>query len=276
MRRFYILLIGLGLCLKAVPHGDLHERIAAVTEQIKADSLNGELFQKRGMLYVQHDEFAEAMADFRQALTLDADLLPSYLGMAQVYLHDQQVDSGLIAVNVFLSNFPTNPGALQTRVSLYQLGGRHNLAVADLRFLIDSAPDSRPEHHIDLARAILLADSNDRASAIEALLTGLEHFGFVISLYEELVAMSLAADDFDSALGYIDEVIEALDRKETWLVRKAEVLATCGRHAEALESYQVAADAIAQLPPYIRNTYSVLTIQNHIETGMTALQTQQH
>jgi tetratricopeptide (TPR) repeat protein len=258
----------------ARPHGDLHERIAAITAMITADSLNGELYLKRGQLYEQHEEYPEAMADFTKALSLDPDLIACYLGMAHVYSERGAFDSGLSAANVFLANYPDHPEGLLRHAHLHQAKGKHFDAVSDLEHLVSAAADCRPEYYIELAHALELAYPDSFVAALDALDRGIGRLGFVISLYDEAIVVALRHNDLETALRYTDLIITQMPRKELWLVKKAELLTRSGRTQEALNTYTLALEHIQLLPESIRSTNAMVELLNDVELAVRQVENQ--
>ena len=60
-----------------------------------------------------------------------------------------------------------------------------------------------------------------------------------------------------------------LQRKETWLFRRAEILRQAGREAGAQNDYREALAAIDRLPPTHRNTRATLELERRIRAALT-------
>ena len=60
-----------------------------------------------------------------------------------------------------------------------------------------------------------------------------------------------------------------LQRKETWLVRRAQILKEAGREEEAQKNYQEALAALDRLPPAHRGTRATLQLETRIRAAMT-------
>ena len=65
----------------------------------------------------------------------------------------------------------------------------------------------------------------------------------------------------DAALARIDTVMARLQRKETWLERRAQILRAAGREEEAKKNYHDALAAIGRLPPAHRLTRMTLELE---------------
>ena len=69
---------------------------------------------------------------------------------------------------------------------------------------------------------------------------------------------------WDSALRRIDKMMQLSSRKETWLVRRAEILGQAGRYSEAGRAFAQALDAIYALPERNRMAAATIQLETHI------------
>src|SRR5690349_4459627 len=91
------------------PHGDLDDRIAELTRQITLAPDQIDLYQQRGELYVAHEDYPEAISDFRHCLQHQRSNSHIYQGLAAAFLYTQHADSALMYIEKVLQHEPANP-----------------------------------------------------------------------------------------------------------------------------------------------------------------------
>src|SRR3954468_20383167 len=70
----------------AFGHGDLHERITALSEQIAAAPGKADLYLQRGEVYRNHEDWDLALADYDRADQLDPDNRVVVYARARLFL----------------------------------------------------------------------------------------------------------------------------------------------------------------------------------------------
>ena len=100
-------------------HGDLHERILKVTEEIEKNPDSAFLYYKRSDLYYQHDTFKKSLKDLKKSGRLGYKNSQQYLLLAKVYFKLKNYNSGLRHVGKILKDQPNNVKALKLRGEIY-------------------------------------------------------------------------------------------------------------------------------------------------------------
>ncbi|MGH8603539.1 MAG: hypothetical protein ACREXR_12430, partial [Gammaproteobacteria bacterium] len=59
--------------LPVLAHGDTHERIESLTEQLNQETSNAQLYLERGVLYREHRNWRAALEDFERAEQLEPE-----------------------------------------------------------------------------------------------------------------------------------------------------------------------------------------------------------
>src|SRR2546425_322994 len=113
--RLALFVVCAGAPSAAQAHGDLHERIQALSQSIQANPTNAELFLRRGELQRLHGEPRLAIADFKRALDLDPALDLAALGLARSWLDAAEPAQAKPLLDLFLSRHPKNAEALLVR-----------------------------------------------------------------------------------------------------------------------------------------------------------------
>ena len=107
--------------------------------------------------------------------------------------------------------------------------------------------------------------------ALQGLDEGLERLGQPITLLLYAIDLELELGRHDAALARLDRIASRADRKETWLVRRGEILEQAGRPAEARAAYVAAIEAVQALPATRRGTRAVSRLQTRAEEALTRL-----
>ena len=105
------------LCM-TLPHGDLHIRIREITQQINAAPHDMELRMKRGELYLQHEEFANAKEDFSTCLRNGFQNERVLTGVSTAYMQLMRIDSALYYVDLVLNSAPEDLSALELKANI--------------------------------------------------------------------------------------------------------------------------------------------------------------
>ena len=93
----------------------------------------------------------------------------------------------------------------------------------------------------------------------------------MISLVEQAITIELDRLNFAAALQRIELAMKHAPRRETWLVRKGDVLVKSGRVDDAIASYRAALSAIDELPPRSRETVPVEKLQRDARNALQRL-----
>ena len=128
---------------------------------------------------------------------------------------------------------------------------------------------SNPEPEIYLERAKVLAgDAGDIPEALRGLDEGIERFGPLVTLQLAAIDLEIRLKNYDAALTRLDLITAQSERKETWLVRRGEILKAAGRNEEARAAFNAALIAIESLPPHRRQSRTITALQLRARTAV--------
>jgi predicted negative regulator of RcsB-dependent stress response len=85
------------------------------------------------------------------------------------------------------------------------------------------------------------------------------------------IDLELKQKNVDGALARLEKVAEKSPRKESWLVRRGEILVQAGRSVEAKQAFESALAALDKLPPTRRNVPAMLELQRRIRAELERL-----
>ncbi len=243
------------LCLgtsSTLAHGDLHERIAALTAQIQEHPRDVELRLARAELERQHGEWEAALKDYDEAERLDPRAAALDLGRGRVHFDAGEDALALPPLSRFLARFPQNTEALRHRALTLARLARHREAAADFDTLLRAATAPQPDDFLEAARSWRALERSDEA--LRVLAEGSARLGAVPALEELALAIESEAGQTDAALARIERALGRSPRREPWLERKARILLQAGRTEEARAAAREGLELIAALPEARRTT----------------------
>lgn len=263
-------------CLPLRAHGPVHEQIARLDAQIAEDPANADLHWRRGRLYLVHEDWPAALADFDRVTELDPKLYAARILRAEALLGLEETETAIAEIEAVLA-LPDAGITPHDRSRAYLLLGRAREALAEPRAAaaayeraIEGVEQPTPDHYLAAARAHAAAGRDQIPSALRLLEDGRQRLGSSIALERRALELEREIGDLDAALVRLDRLLEQSQRRESWLVEKAEVLVAAGRHDDARRSLEEAAAALEALPPARRGTRAMVELKAEIERLLAA------
>jgi tetratricopeptide (TPR) repeat protein len=251
------------LPLAAHAHGDIHERIDAATLAIKADPTNAQLYVVRGDLHCEHQEYAEANADYDSAAKLDPNLAVVDFCRAKLLALAGEYSSARKTFDAYLARVPNDGRALAERGRLLARLNVRKDAVADFNRALTLLQDPPPEIFLERAN-VQLADGQTEA-ALRGLDEGIKALGPIVTLQVRAIEVDLVRTNYDSAVTRLDTIINQSARKENWLLKRGDVLLRAGKTEAASESYRKAIEAIQALSSRLQASEAMFELKRSIE-----------
>ena len=268
-----LLSIGL-LAGTASAHLGIDEQIEQTTAQIAESPQNAALYLQRGELHRMHGEWDRAEADYASARKFDPAMEAIDLAWGTM-LHDAgRYTQAVEPLRRFLQRRPKHVRAWVALGRSYAGLERFGDAVASFdRALAEHDPDSppRPEYYLERARSQSRLGDAHVPKAIAGLDEGCKRLGYPITLDLLAIELELGAGRHEAAITRIDRIAAGLQRNETWLLRKGEILEQAGRDKEALEVYRSALAALDALPPARQRNRAVQRLRRQAEDALQRL-----
>jgi len=264
-RKKVICLVGVLVCLTmlssfALAHEGLHEQIVAITAKIKRDPKNASLYLQRGELHRLHRDWTRAAADYDRAARLRPDLKIVDLARGKMLFESGRFQRARLVLDRFLSQQPDHSEGLITRARVLARIGLRRDAIEDFSNALAKSAVPDPDLYIERAQ-ITAGDEKRIDEALNGLDEGIKRLGPLVTLQLPAIDLELRRRNYDAALVRLDAVTSQSERKETWLVRRGEILKLAGRQEEARAAFNAALVAIESLPPERRQTRAVTTLQ---------------
>jgi tetratricopeptide (TPR) repeat protein len=254
------------VAIDACAHGDLHDRITNLTAQITIAPTNAALYFERGELYRLHRDFPEALADFHRAQGLNPRLPMIEFCLGNTLFDAGELKTALVHLTHYLTKATNDAGAFAVRARVQAQIGNHRAAAEDFTRAIQIAPTGSPEFYIERAEA-LTADGA-KEEALRGLEDGIRKIGPLVTFQTQAADLEVALRRYDAALKRVDTVMARMQRKEGWLVRRAEILKLAGREKESKAAYRDALAALDRLPNSQRYTRAMIQLEASIRSAL--------
>jgi tetratricopeptide (TPR) repeat protein len=216
-------------------HDGLHEQIIALTEAIKKDPQNAALYLKRAELYRLHAEWKLSENDFSRAEKLDGKLAPVVnLGRGKLWFDTKQFSKAKLALGKFLAREPKSFEGILTMARVCAKLGQRSAAVKYFSEAIRLAPADSAEIYLERAETFASAGRIDEA--VRGLDAGIEKLGNLVTLQTAAIDLEVRRKNYDAALARLDQLAALMERKESFLLRRGEILFQAQRHCEARNS----------------------------------------
>ncbi len=260
-------LLGIGILLSSFAHAHegLHEQIAAITAKIKRDPKNASLYLQRGELHRLHRDWSRAATDYDRAARLQPGLTIVDLARGKMLFESGRFHRSKLVLDRFLRQQPNHFEGLTTRARVLAKLGSTAAAVNDFTRAIAQSPD--PELYLERAETIS-RKGNHIAEALSGLDEGINRLGPIVTLQLPAIELELRRQSYEGALSRLDLIAAQSERKETWLVRRGEILKLAGRDEEAGAAFNAALIAIESLPPARRQSKAVAALQARARSAL--------
>ena len=232
--------------IPVLAHGELSAQINQLTQQIKLDEKNASLYLQRGELYRLNGNAKAALEDYDQTQKLAPQLAEVDLARARLFFAAAMPEMAEFSLKRFLQTQPNHTEALILLAQTHLKNKNLTAALMEYDQAITTASKLKPDYFIARAEALMKLKRGDEA--LRGIDEGMSKLGNLISLQEKAIGYETQLKRWDGALTRIDKVIEQFPRKETWLVRRAEILVKANRKAEATITAQQALEVINDLP----------------------------
>lgn len=254
-------IIGLRFASIVRAHGNLDVQIHLVSEEI-AKSPSAALFLRRGILHHQHEDYGRAIDDYDRAEQLEPTLGAIGFARSRTLYQSGQFTAARAALDKYLAQTPAHAEAFLLRARVLVSLKEHASAVRDFDRNLALALEPLPDCYIE--RAAALSASGDRQAGLSSLDEGIRRLGNLVTLQNVAIALELDLGRPDAALARVDRIMTGLDRTESWLARRGEILETAGRPDEARRAYRGALSAIERLPLQHRGAKSMRELQDRL------------
>ena len=260
--------------LPAWGHGDTHDMVKAVTEELKERPRDPELYIRRGELHRRHGDFDLALADYEMASrhATAGNLATLDLMRGLLFLEAKWPSTARACLDRFLAREPNHAIALAARARAHlQLRDRDS-ANRDFSAAIRASAEPRPELYVERAEAMASGDAPRLQEAVDGIDEGIRALGPIVTLELVGIDLKLRLQQTNAALERLDRVLQRSPRKEAWLARRGEILRASGRWGEAHAAFTNALGQLATLPPARRNVPAMQELERRLKEAATEME----
>jgi len=248
-------------------HEGVPEQIVAITAKIKRDPKNASLYLQRGELYRLNGNWTRAAADYDRAIRLQPGLSIVDFARGRMLFESGKFSRARLALDRFLREQPAHVEGLITRARVLAKLAARVEAAHDFTQVIALTQLPEPEVYLERAQ-VLVEDTRYIPEALRGLDEGIKRLGPLVTLQLAAIEIELRRKNHDAALTRLDLIAAQSERKETWLVRRGEILRAAGRNEEARNAFNAALVAIDSLPPARRHNRAITALQLRARSGL--------
>ena len=263
-----VVLYWCGVGLTVLGHGDTHEQIEALTDVLKQNPDHVASLLERADLYRRHRQFNEALIDLDRVRLLSPTNNAAYYLTGLTLLEQGEFNKAETVLQDFLSRSPRSPRGQLALARVFTHQQRHLNAAQAYELAVDYQVTPSPDLYLARAQAYMNAGEAYLAQALEGLEEGITLIGPLITFRRLAIAIEIEQGKFHNALVRVNGILQDVDRKETWLVKKAQILTAMGRNEEAHQQFLLAERAIERLPERPRTSPAIRTLRQTIHANL--------
>ena len=266
-RKYLLSSLSLIFVLALNAHGDLHKRILKVTKEIKIHPDSAYLYFKRGELYFQHNNYNNALADFKRFYKLEDESDDLHFMIAKCNFGLKRYSIGKKFVKKVLKNQPKNPVVIKLLADIYYEQKKFKKSALHYEKVIAYSKETFPENYIDASNAWISLDTKFGYSRAETILKyGIERLGPIYVLYHQMINVLSQIEDFDSAIKLQVKVVEMSKRKERAYLKLASLQIQNKDYNDAEVSFIKAEESFEKLPYGLRNAQFMRAFYSQLQS----------
>ncbi len=229
-------------------HGDVHDRIIAVTAQIERNPDDPELYVKRAELYRSHRKFEEAHADLARVAVLDPERVELDFYRGRLRQEAEQPERAVELLTRFLAAREKHPEALLIRSRALRALGQNVPAATDLNTALTVIDPPTPEVYLERAQAWVAAGEEHVDTALAGIDEGIAQLGPIVTLIQYAAGVEQQRGRPKAAIAFLDKLPENVGTTPRWLARRVELLIDSGDLDLARAVLEQAKQRAARLP----------------------------
>ena len=249
MFRFFVIFLLLSNWLLA--HSEDDDLYVNISLEISKNPGNAKLYFERSEILVGLREFDKAMKDLVKAEILDSELTDFSFYKGRILVHEKKYDEALQLLNEAIDNAKeVNSEALILRGRAFAATNKFKSACQDFETAVKHHKDLSPTLILEHAQVYLKMKTPEMATKI--IQNGIDKIGPSIVLYTEKVNIFEEMNSFEKAAKQIDDILKLVNRKEIWLIKRAEMNIKANLISEAKKDIDQCLQNLDKLPEVIR------------------------
>ena len=262
------LLCWLSVTSTAFGHGDTHEQIEVLNALLKQNPDHVASLLERANIYRRHRDFDEALEDLNRVRLLSPTSNTVFYLTGLTLLEQGKFNEAETALQIYIGRSPSSPRGHLALAKVFTQQKRHLNAAQEYELAIENQSTPTPDHYLARAHAYKEAGRPYLSQALEGLEEGIALMGPLLTFQRLAIDIEIVQGNHQSAIDRVDTILQDVDRKETWLVRKAKVLSSIGRKEEAKQQFLLAERSIELLPKRMRTSPAALALRKTIHENL--------
>ncbi|MDF1697134.1 MAG: hypothetical protein P1U56_14925 [Saprospiraceae bacterium] len=266
-----LIILGLSSGMVAA-HGDLDERIKAVSLDIEANPDSASLYFTRGKLRFQHEEYQKCIDDLSTSIQKGYihDLHNLYLAKSYFQLENYRLATENL--DEFDSQNPINVVSIKLRGRVLFAQKEYEASALCFEKVISKTIKSLPENYLEATESWLASSHSEKYQKTVAVLElGLKNLGKIITLQNKLIEVHLQFNQGKKATDLQEKIINSTQRKESAYFKLANMYLELGKREEAKKANQKAKIHLDKLPVRIRKNSAMKNLDLKIKELTTKL-----
>ena len=254
------------LQVETLAHGDLHARIAELSNQIEQNPDSTYLFMKRGILFFQHEEYEKALNDLKECSKRNYEDRLLDLTFSKTYHKLGKYNLALEHLNKLIANDPGYVHAYRMKGLVLFDKGHFEESAAAFVIVTQKAIQRLPSNYLDASLSFeKIGTPAGNKAAIDIVYAGIDDLGEIFTFNQRLVELGLKFNNYDLAINHQTKIIETSNRKEKPYFERAKIYLESGDEEEAERNIQLAREAMKNLPSRIQHTKAMIALSEQIE-----------
>ncbi|MDH3199476.1 MAG: hypothetical protein OEM15_01150 [Myxococcales bacterium] len=253
----------------ALGHGDVHERIAELNEEIEQHPSDAALYVRRGSLYALDESWAQALADYESADRIDPRLSNIDFLKARVLVELEENERAAVLLDSFLSSEPERADGYLVRARAHVALGQIDEGTDDYSRAIALFERPAPRYYLERARALIDAGRVDEALA--GLREAVADLGPLASLVELAVEEEEKRGHCEEALRWADLLSPTLRHSPRWRAIAGNLAHQLGQASRAEDEYRKGLAAIDALPQARQGTEAMVAMRAQLTSRLETL-----
>jgi len=246
----------------ALGHGDVHLRIAELTEEIRHQPQSAALYVRRASLYALDESWEQALADYESARQIEPSSPNIDFLRAKVLVELGENERAVVLLDTFLDDKPGHADGHLVRARANVALGRIDGGVEDYTRAIALFRRPAPRHYVERARALVEAGRVDEA--LLGLRQAVADLGPLASLVEFAVAEEEKRERYEEALRWADQLSPTLRHSPRWRAIAGHLAERAGQAAGAAHEFREGLAAIDALPPARQGTEAMTALRTEL------------
>lgn len=276
MRKIILIATWMLICIaSSFAHGEVHEKISALSAKIKLHPDSALLYLRRGELYHQDEQYKKAIKDFKSGKRkgLSSDRL--YIASARSFYKRKRYRKALRILKRVLEKNPTQVRALRLKGNILLDRKKYCQAIEPFDLVISNLSERLVENYLEAAAACRKCKNpGSQQEAAQRLEQGIEDLGPLLLFFEKLKELALDEQNYQEAVLQQTAIIKYSIRKEKPYLERALLYIKNAEFEKANTDLKTSQSLLNQLPIRFQKMEAMQKLRQQLADAFLLLNTQ--